>query len=417
MRVLHIATAFPRSKDDVIVPWLVELLKRMQDSGYEVEVLTSAYKGGGGDSYEGIPVHRFRYFPAHWEDLTHDEAATDRMGRSPLHRVLPMFYVAGGLFAAWRLARRRRFDIIHVHWPVPHALFGWVARRANGRHAHLVTSWYGVELRWGQSSLPWLRGFVRWALRTSEAVVAISSYTAREIKRFAQVPVLVIPYGVGFRAAQTQSRAAGQGLFRILFVGRLVERKGVKHLIDAIQRLPAELNPILTLIGEGPERSTLEMQVDRSGLASRVVFRGQVDDGALREAYAETDVFVLPAVVDARGDTEGLGVVLLEAMSCAVPVVGSGIGGITDIIENEKSGLLVAPADPDELASALERLARDPGLAARLGTAGERRVRAEFGWPGIMSRWEECYRALVESRSAVADGAGAAPTPPQAGGR
>jgi glycosyltransferase involved in cell wall biosynthesis len=414
MRVLHVATAFPRSKDDVIVPWLAELVKRQRAAGSEVEVFTSAYRGGGGDAYEGIPVHRFRYFPARWEDLTHDEAATDRMRHSLLYRVLPLFYIAGGIWAIWRLARRRQFDIIHVHWPVPHALFGWVARRVTGRQTYLVTSWYGVELRWVQGSLPLLRGFVRWALRTSDAVVAISSYTAREIARFAQVPVLVIPYGVGFREVQTPDRSAGHGSFRILFVGRLVERKGVTNLIDAMQRLPADLNPILTLIGDGPERAALELKAHANGLKGRVVFSGHVDDSALQEAYAATDVFVLPAVIDARGDTEGLGVVLLEAMSCAVPVVGSGIGGITDIIENEVSGLLVPPADPDKLAGALERLARDPALAARLGAAGERRVRAEFGWPEIMTKWERCYGALIERRTGIASGAGSTATPPQA---
>ena len=75
MRILHVITAFPRSTDDVIVPWLVELLKHLRAAGHEVEVLTSAFKGGGNREFAGIPVHRFRYFPARWEDLTHEEAA------------------------------------------------------------------------------------------------------------------------------------------------------------------------------------------------------------------------------------------------------------------------------------------------------------------------------------------------------
>ncbi len=401
-RILHVVTAFPRSRDDVITPWLVDLLKHMRAAGYGVEVFTSAYRGGGGDSFDGIPVHRFRYFPARWEALTHDEAATDRMRRSPLYRVLPLFYVAGGLWAIWRLARRSQFDIIHVHWPVPHVLFGSLARRASGGQTRLVTSWYGAELRLVQSSLPWLRGFVRWALRTSDAIVAISSYTAGEIERFAKVPVRVIPYTFGFSEAGAARRPAGDGSFRILFVGRLVERKGVTHLIEAVRRLPAELHARLTLIGDGPERAALAAQVADGGLNERVDFRGRVPDGALLDAYVTADVFVLPAIVDTRGDTEGLGVVLLEAMSCGVPVVGSNIGGITDIIQNGQSGLLVPPADPDQLAHALEQLARDPELAARLGAAGERKVRAAFGWPEIMAKWEECYASVADSRRATA---------------
>jgi glycosyltransferase involved in cell wall biosynthesis len=411
MRILHVVTAFPRSQDDVIVPWLVELLKRMPSAGYEVEVFTSSYRGGGGKSYGEIPVHRFRYFPARWEDLTHDEAAADRMRRSVLYRVLPLFYIAGGLWSIWRLARHRRFDIIHVHWPVPHVLFGWLARRASSGRPSLVTSWYGAELHLVKSSLPWLRGFVRWALRTSDAVVAISTYTARGIADFAKVTVRVIPYTVGFSETAASQRIPSDGVFRILFVGRLVKRKGVNHLIEAVQRLPAGLRARLTVIGDGPERAALADQVKAGGLEDRVNFRGRVADADLKESYSASDVFVLPSIVDPQGDTEGLGVVLLEAMTYGVPVVGSDIGGITDIIENGESGLLVPPADADQLARALERLALDPALAARLGAAGERRVRAEFGWPEIMRKWDDCYSALTKGQIGMGGRTVAAATP------
>jgi glycosyltransferase involved in cell wall biosynthesis len=125
-------------------------------------------------------------------------------------------------------------------------------------------------------------------------------------------------------------------------------------------------------------------------------------------------VLVLPSIVDARGDTEGLGVVLLEAMSYGVPVVASDIGGITDIVEHEKSGLLVPPGDVVRLARALERLARDPALARRLGTAGEQRVRQAFGWPEIMAKWDAVYRAPARTRTDTASGAESGATPPRA---
>jgi glycosyltransferase involved in cell wall biosynthesis len=292
-------------------------------------------------------------------------------------------------------------------------LFGWLGRRASKERPRLVTSWYGVELRWVQSSLPWLRGFVRWALRISDAVVAISSYTAREIARFAKVPVQVIPYTLPFVEDESKTRAArGTGL-RVLFVGRLVERKGVTHLIEAVRRLPAELHGRLVVIGDGPERAALEAQARAAGMADRVEIRGRVSDAELRAAYAASDALVLPSIVDARGDTEGLGVVLLEAMSYGVPVVASDIGGITDIVEHGKSGLLVPPGDPDQLAAALERLARDPGLVARLGAAGEQRVRSAFGWPEIMAKWERLYGALARTRTDTASAVAPGATPPR----
>src|SRR6266705_1352192 len=191
MRILHVVTAFPRTPDDVIVPWLVELLKRLQAAGHDVEVFTSSYRGAPDQVFAGIPVHRFRYFPRRWENLTHEEAAPDRMKRSLLYRLMPACFVLAGMVAIWRLCRRARYDVIHVHWPLPLALFGWAAQRA--RPARLVTTFYGVELRWVKSALPFLKGFLAWAARRSDRVVAISHYTAGELRELADVPSRSFP--------------------------------------------------------------------------------------------------------------------------------------------------------------------------------------------------------------------------------
>src|SRR2546422_8495640 len=114
MRILHVVTAFPRTPDDVIVPWLVELLKGLQAAGHEVEVFTSSYRGAPDQVFAGIPVHRFRYFPRGRENLTHEEAAPDRMKRSLLYRLMPACFVLAGMVAIWRLCRRTRYDVIHV---------------------------------------------------------------------------------------------------------------------------------------------------------------------------------------------------------------------------------------------------------------------------------------------------------------
>jgi glycosyltransferase involved in cell wall biosynthesis len=400
MRILHVVTAFPRFPNDIISPWLVELLKRLRAAGHEVEVLAPAYRGGGNSEFDGIPVHRFRYFPARWEDLTHDQGTPDRVTGGLRYKLMAPFYVLGGMRAAWRLARRRHFDVVHVHWPVPHALFGWAARRASG--VPVVTLWYGVELRWVKRGLPWLKGFLKWALRMADQVVAISSYTAREIAELVHLPVRVIPYGLGFaetRTAALSKRAKTRdGTFNILFVGNLIERKGVQHLIEALPRLPARIGAKLVVLGEGPEQARLEAQVRRLGLESRVTMHGRVPEEELHRAFAVADVLVLPSVVDARGDTEGLGVVLLEAMSYGIPVIGSNVGGIPDIVTDGKTGILVPPADPGALAAALERLATDPAFASGLAETGSRHMRSNFSWAAIIEAWQACYKAAVASR-------------------
>jgi len=285
---------------------------------------------------------------------------------------------------------------------VPHALFGWAARRGSGGRTRLVTLWYGIELRWVKSRLPWLRRFLKWALGASDEVVAISSYTGREIAELVHVPVRVIPYGLGF-AESLPSATAGfsrpaDGTFLILYVGNLIPRKGVRYLIDALHRLPATIPAKLLILGEGSDRAKLEAQVRELGLDGRVTMPGRVPEPDLHRAFHNTKVLVLPSIVDQRGDTEGLGVVLLEALSYRIPVIGSAIGGITDIIVDGETGLLVPPEDPAAIAKAIERIATDPEFAKRLAETGSRRVRERFGWDAIIAAWQECYAAALRKR-------------------
>jgi phosphatidylinositol alpha-1,6-mannosyltransferase len=394
MRVLHIVTAFPRHEGDPIAPWLVELLHRLRARGYEIDVLASSYRGLGDQNYRGIRVHRFRYFPARWERLTHEETAPDRMRRSPLYAVMPLFFIASGMRRAWQLARREAYDIVHVHWPMPMALLAWAARRA--RPTPMVTTFYGIELRWVQSRLPFLRRLVQWAANASAQAVAISTYTARELRRFVDVPVEVIPYTAEL-APPKLTASRDEGPPSILFVGRLIERKGVAHLIRALGIVRQAVPARLVVIGDGPERTRLERLAREAGVGEHVEFRGRVSDEALREAYASADVFALPSVFDARQDTEGLGVVLLEAMNYSVPVVASEIGGIIDIVQHERTGLLVPPGDQGALAGALTRVLTDRSLSERLGAAGLRALRESFSWERIVDRWEIVYRRAAPS--------------------
>jgi glycosyltransferase involved in cell wall biosynthesis len=181
----------------------------------------------------------------------------------------------------------------------------------------------------------------------------------------------------------------------VLFVGRLAERKGVRYLIDAVAALPRELQPHLTIIGDGPERPALDAQTRALHAEDRVTFLGWVTPEQLDAAYAAASVFVLPAVVDARGDTEGLGMVLLEAMTYTVPVISTPLGGVTDIVQDDRTGLLVPPNDAAALAAAIVRLATDPATAERLGSAGRDYALSHFSWPAVLAQWRALYAGVL----------------------
>jgi glycosyltransferase involved in cell wall biosynthesis len=382
-------------------------------------VLTSAYRGGGNTSLDGITIHRFRYFFARWERLTHEESTPDRMRRSPFYAVLPLFYLTFGSVAAWRLARRRHYDIVHVHWPVPHAVFGWAARA--GGTPRIIAQFYSIELRWVRHSLPFLRGFLRRAITSANYVVAISTSTAREVQAVAPVPVDIIPYAVELPEGDGADQPALSSVppppqqhrpFTVLSVGRLVERKGVRYLIDAIAAMRGTVDARAVIVGDGPERAALEAQVAAAGVADRIVFRGWVSPDELHAAYAMADAFALPAVVDRRGDTEGLGMVLLEAMTYGVPVVSTPLGGIPDIVQHDRTGLLVPPNDVPALAAALTALATDPALVGRLVTAAHASARESFGWPGVLAKWRAMYARVMAGLPAPTSSAGPPPSAP-----
>lgn len=400
MRALHIVTAFPRHEGDVITPWLGNVLLGLREAGVEPEVLAPSYRGGGAREWRGIRVHRFRYAPAAFETLTHDETVPDRLRRQPWYASLLPGYVVGGALAAYR-AGHTAPDVIHVHWPVPHGLFGAVGRVASGDRSALVASYYSVELRWIERRLPSLVPLLRWTIASADEVTAISTATAREVRRYVDRPVRIIPFATGLSVEAPAVARRGNspaGAAEILFVGRLVERKGVEVLVRALAHLRRRREARLTIVGEGEWEPRIRAAARAAGVASAVTFTGRIDESALVEAYERASVFALPAVRDAKGDTEGLGVVLLEALSFGVPVVASDAGGIPDIIVDGETGWLVPPRDAGALARALEEALDDPEEALRRVADGRERAERRFSPEGIVASLVECYEAAVARR-------------------
>ncbi len=380
----------------MITPWLVETIGRLWEKGVEVEVLAPAYRGLGDQVVDGVRVHRFRYAPRAWETLTHDQTAPDRVRERPIFLGLVPSYVAAGAIAAARLARSGEFDVIHAFWPVPHGLMGAFAKRISG--VPLVSTFFGVELTWLRSDFPVLRPVLRGIVRASDAVTAISSYTSAELRALAPDadPVLV-PFGatVETRTKKALPRPSSDTPFEILFAGRLVERKGVRYLIEALRLLSSRRAVRLRIVGDGPIRSELENYATQLGVREDIVFEGFVSNERLAHCFATCDAFVLPAVVDSKGDTEGLGVVLIEALIYGKPVIASAVGGIPDIVIDGKTGILVPPADAGALGHAIETYMDNPALASSLVAAGHAHVGREFSWDAITERLIALYRALT----------------------
>jgi phosphatidylinositol alpha-1,6-mannosyltransferase len=409
MKVLYLVTNFARWEGDPHSPWLVEQALRLRERGVESAVLAPSYKGLRDHEIHGIPVYRFRYFPSRWEDLTHLEGGPNKI-KNPLYLPLILPYMFFGTLAVIRHCRRQRYDVLHVHWPLPQGVFGLVGQNISG--ARLVTSFHGAELLLTRR-YPFLKPVLRYIVKRSDAVSANSSFTASLVRELADVEVKVIPYGSTIVARDVPPIAAGpeprpeplgpeprdegrHGERRILFVGRLIERKGLPYLIEAMDLLPSELRVRLDIVGAGGQRPLLERLVKDKSLAEQVFFQGRIPYAELAELYAGCDLFVLPAIVDSRGDTEGLGVVLVEAMSYKKPVIATNVGGIPDIVHHNETGILVKQRDPQALAQAIEAVLTDENRARELGQAGFAYVKEYFSWPRIVDQVMALYSPKAE---------------------
>jgi glycosyltransferase involved in cell wall biosynthesis len=214
-------------------------------------------------------------------------------------------------------------------------------------------------------------------------VVPISEYNRRliveECGERADAKLVVIHCGVDTGFFRPREGTIPKRPFTIACVGTLHEVKGQGYLVEAC-RLLAEtgLDVRCTLVGEGPDRAALARQIDSAGLRGRVEMVGRRTRAEVAELLGRAHVLAAPSVPTKEGKREGIPVVLMEAMACGVPVVASGISGIPELVDDETTGLLVPPRDPQALARALRRVNDDPALRDRIGHGGREKVEREF---------------------------------------
>ena len=207
-------------------------------------------------------------------------------------------------------------------------------------------------------------------------IICVAEYVREALlaRNFPAAKLKVIRYGVEPEEDGNSPRPAESPY--LLFVGRFVEKKGVGYLLDAIRALECEGAAIdLVLVGDGPMVEALKRQA--CGL-TRVRFLGWLPNPEVRRMMKGALAICVPSVAARTGDLEGLPNVVLEAMACAVPVIGSAIAGIGEAVEHDRTGFLVPPADSRSIAAAARRLLGDPELRGRMGLAAREAATQRF---------------------------------------
>jgi len=394
IKVCVIGSVYPRFDKDTEVPWLRETVNRCRERGCDIEVFAPSWLGLKSHCIDDIKVHRFRYAPAFLEDLTGEGGAPAKIHKLR-YKLLTLSYIICGTLGLLRLHRKKRYDILHVHWPFPHGIFSTAAVLFFG--GRVVLNFHGAELLLSQKY-----GFVKKALRffikRADRIITNSSFTASKVRAVYSKECAVIPYGSTFEPVRSAGPVKNKQPL-VLSVGRLIERKGFSYLIEAAKRVVERIPDVRFVIaGGGPLLDSLRDQVRASGLEKYVSLPGKVAQEELINFYNQASLFVLPAIEDDKGDTEGLGVVLIEALSCKVPVAASSVGGIPDVIKDGRTGILFPQRDSEAIADSITRVLRDDNLKDTLAAQGYEYVIERFGWESAIGEIITLYKNVTNEK-------------------
>ncbi|MBK1707979.1 MULTISPECIES: glycosyltransferase family 4 protein [Marichromatium] len=369
-RYLVLSELFMPTKGGTAV-WFAEVYRRLGGAG--THIVTARVPGDADyDRTQPNSVHRVTMRESRW------------LRPASLPRYLGL--LRGGLAAI----ARARFSAVHAGRVLPEGLVAWLLARLIRRplvvyaHGEEITTW---------SRYPRRLWAMRWVYRRAERVVANSDFTRERLLELGVRParIRLIHPGVDLARFHTAIDASperaelglGEGARLILSVGRLSRRKGFDRVIEALPALRAQgLDVHYAVIGIGEDQHYLETLAARHGCAERVHLLGHVAPEALPCWYAAADLFAMPNR-EIDGDTEGFGMVFLEAAACGTPSLAGRAGGTGAAVLDGETGLRVEGADAEAVSAALARLLGDPLLLARMGEAAAARAHAAFSWERV----------------------------------
>lgn len=402
--MLLLTSNFPRWPGDSTTPFVLSLAEDLVKLDWQVEVLaphtaSAARRERMGD----VNVRRFRYLvPETAQTVCYGGGALINLRNNPTDKAKLPLLVAAELASALVRVAAWRPAVVHAHWLLPQGFVGALVRRFTG--VPVVTTIHGGDV-FGLRGRA-LAGFKRFSLRGASVVTANSSATAAMVRELLpSLPVERISMGIdpsppdpALAAAVRARHRAGDGPL-ILFLGRLVEEKGVFDLIDALPSIAAVLpDARLLVVGDGQDADRARARAAAGPCAERIDFTGWVAREQVPAYFAAADVFAGPSKRSPDGWVEAQGLTFAEALSAGTPVVATASGGIGDLIENERTGLLVPEGDVAALAAAIVRVIRTPTLAAGMTERGRALVASAYSRQSAARRFSNLFEAVGDRR-------------------
>lgn len=388
LKVCIATTNFPRWKGDFRVPFIYEAARGINKIVDQVTILTMHTPGASKhEHFEDIEIFRAQYLPERYELLQKDASGIpEAWRRSFFLKLATIPYLVSFVRLIGRHAQTA--DVIHCNW----SLSGLAAYLSKWKHkkSYVITV-QGSDI-FQTINIPVVRGMVRLALKKASHIIALSEDLKTGTKKFG-IPdekITVIPNGVNisqFPMGIDEPREA-----QIIFVGSLIERKGVNFLIEAMSIIHKECPEAkLLLVGEGKDREEYERMVSELDLGNSITFLGTQSQERVSELLRQSRLFVLPSI------EEGQGVVLVEALASGTPCVGSRVGGIPDVISSDVGALVVA-GDIKALANAILQYLKDDHLWSQASKSARIRAQKMYNWDELAKRIVKVYIQVLKKR-------------------
>lgn len=399
LSILVLTTSFPVKSSMAVGIHIIEKCRHLVKNGVKVKVIAPHHVGSKTrEIMDGIIIKRFRYFfPTKWQQIAYGAGIPTNLMNSWLARFqLPFFMLA---FLVCAVNNSRHIDIIHCHWSIA-GLIGVIAAKLFKKKVVLMV--HGAEVFvLGKNPV------LRFVLKHVDCSISNSTFTEKKTHEvYPSKHSVVIPPGVDINRFYHQARIANlrhnlniaAGDIFVLAIGKFIPRKGFEYLIEAFNHIVHQrkiTNMKLRIGGRGPLRSKYEQMIDQYSLGDYIGFLEYIKDEDIPSYYSEADIFVLPSIVDERGDTEGLGVVFLEANACRTPVIGSKVGGILDVIKDGANGFYVQQKNSMDLAEKIMRLSDEKELRDKMGENGRKLVEEQFNWETLANKIIDVYNSLL----------------------
>lgn len=288
-------------------------------------------------------------------------------------------------------------DIIHAQMVSPPGLSAFLTRKVLKKSYIVWLHGFDIYMSW-----PFKGVISKLVLRNAAAVIALTKYMKREIRKICPVEPTILPNGIDLERFENlpsketlRSRLMIEDRQKIiLFVGELKWEKGVRYLIEAMTTIKQK-EPMarLLIVGDGEERRALEELTEGLNLRGQVSFAGRIPNEVVPQYMAASDVFVLPSLLA----SESFGIVNLEAMASGLPIVVSRVRGLGEIVEDGQNGFLVKPKSPEAIAQKVLLLLQDEGLREGIGERNKQKAK-RYSWKEIVAKLEEIYFQCLTSR-------------------